>query len=146
MTSDCASCPFKEKKEENDKDKKAHARYDARQHAMFASTPGVVSTNTQECCAERMLIRAVEQQLRRRGVRTERMLTRGRSLLRCVTVWRYRADGTEGCSLPCRNCRCALEPWGSRVKCVDARGVRVRMRVDELDAKYGSGMLCRNDI
>ena len=72
MTSDCASCPFKEKKEENDKDKKAHARYDARQHAMFASTPGVVSTNTQECCAERMLIRAVEQQLRRRGVRTER--------------------------------------------------------------------------
>lgn len=78
-----------------------------------------VATNTYECCAERNLIRQALEKGRRKGVRAhEAARWLRRKFGGDMTVWRYRADGSLGCSVPCALCRPVLQRFGFRVHAV----------------------------
>ena len=109
---------------------------------MIASTRILQATNTPTCCAERELLKEASKLLARRGVPPQRMRSRGRGMVRNMTVERARADGSMGCSLPCQACRIELVRWNVRVTCVARDGLCLRVRAYEMDAVCGSGVRC----
>ena len=112
---------------------------------VHASSSGAQVTNTHKMCAERTFLDSMQRLLERRGVPRRRMLTRGHCLVRNMTVERFRADATRGCSIPCAACRVELAKWNVRVTCFDERGEKFRGRVEEIEETFGPGKCCLCD-
>lgn len=78
--------------------------------------------NTHLLCAERRLVVAALRRASQLGVPRWRVGAWVASKLKTIHVDRHLADGTRGCSLPCRYCRRALDVFDPKVVCGDMNG------------------------
>jgi hypothetical protein len=69
-------------------------------------------TNDCICCAERKMIKKLELQASREGIRRDKFATWVHRKYGDMVVWRNLADGSPGLSLPCVICRKAIESKG----------------------------------
>ena len=75
--------------------------------------PGVpYVTNDCICCAERKMLKKLELQASREGIRRDKFATWVHRKYGDMVVWRNLADGSPGLSLPCVICRKAIESKG----------------------------------
>ena len=81
-----------------------------------------VNTNTHLICAERRLVMGMLRDAHRHGVPRHRLRAWLASRVRRVHVDRFLASGARGCSLPCQDCRRALDALDARVICGDKEG------------------------
>lgn len=79
--------------------------------------------STHRMCAERRLVQSCAAEAARHGVpRHGFRAWLHRKTGGVVTVVRFRADGSLGCSVPCIACREVLVRHGLRVRCVAPNG------------------------
>lgn len=75
------------------------------------------------CCAERKLLNAWVLKANRQNVPRHQIVHWVRRKAGAdLTVWRQRADGTLGCSVPCLLCKSFLDVFDLRVTCVVSPG------------------------
>ena len=71
--------------------------------------------NTFKCCAERNLISHLYFIPTKKGIHKNKQTRFVTSECRVIKIWRYKSDGTLGCSKPCIKYKRSIEKLGSDI-------------------------------
>jgi len=96
---------------------------------------GHALSNSPACCAERRFLNSWIEKGRKSGVPSHGIIRWVRRKIGPeISTWRYLADGSEGCALPCILCKAAIMRFDLRVCCTMGGGERFRGFLDDDDA------------
>lgn len=86
-------------------------------------------------CAERRLLQSAVRDANKHGIIGDGVVPWiRRKYGNTVTVCRYKADGSFGCSVPCSQCRRVLQNFRLRVRCVQSDGTWFHGYLDDTAA------------
>ena len=88
--------------------------------------------NTFECCAERNLISYLYFIATKKGIHKNKQTRFVASECRVIKIWRYKSDGTLGCSKPCIKCQKSIEKLGSDIIYCDYYGIIKKCHINDI--------------
>ena len=85
---------------------------------VFAEGGGITCQNNHRCCAERRLLNLLEYEAKSHGYKgTKKKKWIHQQTNGFITIYRYKANGELGTSIPCLICAKSLKNYNLKVRC-----------------------------